>query len=185
MNVSVSIYSTPKRAFLCHASDDETTLIIKCTAQNDSGVLEIGKEHIFASRKNRRLFSRRRACELDVRIKRRSSISEETATKLSLSKYKIGELTFFGAIKKDEVNDSSPASLGASVFLDDQLFDSLMNTLQSGKRPKLLQLDIENEGTLEFGWEPDGSRMEWKIANPTEPSHVDVISISMWTDLFN
>jgi hypothetical protein len=185
MNVSVSIYATPKRAFLCHASDDETTLIIKCTAQNDSGVIEIGKEHVFASRKNRSLFSRRRTCELDVRIKRRSSVSEETATKLSLSKDKIGELTFFPPIRKGKGNDASPASLGASVFLDDQLFDCLMNTLQSGKRSKLLQLDIESEGTLEFGWEPDGSRMEWKIANPSEPSHIDVISIEMWTDLFN
>jgi hypothetical protein len=94
-------------------------------------------------------------------------------------------LTFFPPIRKGKGNDASPASLGASVFLDDQLFDCLMNTLQSGKRSKLLQLDIESEGTLEFGWEPDGSRMEWKIANPSEPSHIDVISIEMWTDLFN
>jgi len=44
MNVSVSIYATPKRAFLCHASDDETTLIIKNAQQKTIlACLKLGK----------------------------------------------------------------------------------------------------------------------------------------------
>jgi hypothetical protein len=81
--MNVYLRATPKRAILYHASDDETLLMIECTAADNSGVLEIGKEHVFASRKNRSLISRRHACELDVRIKRRSSASEKTAEKLN------------------------------------------------------------------------------------------------------
>ena len=183
MNVSIS--ATPKSAILSYATSDyETLLIIECTAADNSGALEIGKEHVFASRKNRRLISRRHACELDVRIKRRSSAGEKTVEILKLSKDKIGELTFCPPGKADEVNAAKPASLIAIVFLDDRLFDSLMNTLHSGKRPKWLHLDIEREGTLGYGWEPDGSRKEWKIENPSDPASVDVTRIAMGIELF-
>jgi hypothetical protein len=170
------ISGTPKRAVLFYASYDKTTLIIECKARDNSGVLEIGKKHVFASRSNRSLLSRRHACGLHVRIKRRSSISQEGASKLGLSEDKIGELTFCPPSKADEINTASPASLEATVFLDDELFDSLMNTLQ---------LDIEREGALEYGWEPDGSRMEWKIDNPSDPASVDVTGVAMGIGLFN
>jgi hypothetical protein len=183
--MNVYLRATPKRAILSHASDDETFLIIKCTAADNSGVLEIGKEHVFASRKNRSLLRRRRACELDVRIKRRSSIREQAAEKLNLSKDKIGELIFCPPSKADEVNTASPASLEASVFLDDRLFDSLMNTLLSGKKPEWLELAIEREGTLGYGWEPDGSRAEWKIDNPSDSEFVDITRIAMGLQLFD
>lgn len=180
MNVSIS--ATPKSAILSYANDYETLLIIVCTAADNSGVLEIGKEHVFASRKNRSLIGRRHACELDVRIKRRSSASEKTAEILKLSRDKIGELTFCPPSKADEVNAATSASLDATVFLDDRLFDSFMNTLHSGKRPKWLHLDIEREGTL--GWEPDSSRKEWKIENPSDPASVDITRIAMGIELF-
>jgi len=179
------ISGKPKRAILYHESDDATFLRIECTAADNSGVLEIGKEHVFASRNNRSLFSKRHACKLDVEIRRSSSISEEMAAAFRRSKDKIGSLNFHPPSKKDEVNDASPASLQANVFLDDQIFNSLMNTLHSGKRPKWLQLDIEREGTLEYGWEPDGSRKEWKIDNPSDIATIDVTSIAMGTELFS
>jgi hypothetical protein len=178
------ISATPKLAILYHASDPETTLIIECKARDNSGVLEIGKKHVFASRKNRSFLSRRHACHLEVRIKRRSSASEKAAESLGLSKDKIGELSFCPPSKADEVNAASPASLEATVFLDDELFDSLMNMLYLGKRPRWLQLDIEKEGALGYGWEPDGSRMEWKIDNPSDPASVDVTRIAMGLKLF-
>jgi hypothetical protein len=178
------ISATPKHAILFHDSNDETLLIIKCAAKDNSGVLEIGKGHVFASRKNRSLLSRRQACELDVRIKRRSSVSETAAEKHKLSKDKIGELTFCPPSRADEVSAATAASLDATLFLDDQLFDSLMSTLNSGKRPEWLQLDIEEEGALGYGWEPNGSRMKRKIDNPTDPAQVDVTSIAVGIELF-
>jgi len=178
------ISATPKRAILSHSNDDETELSIKCTATDDFGVLEIGKDHVFSSRKNRSFLSKRHACELWVRIKRRSSASETTAAKLSLSKDKIGELSFYPASKANEGTPSTPASLDAIVFLEDKLFDSVLNTLLWGKRPKWLQLNIEREETLRYGWEPDGSRKEWTIDNPSDPASVDITSIEMRIKLF-
>jgi hypothetical protein len=162
--------TVPNRAILSHASDDATLLIIECSAADDSGVLEIGKEYVFASRKNRGYIGNRHACELQIRIKRRSSASDKTVTKLSLSKDKIGELNFGPSTKADGINAASPAYLEATLFLDDPLFDSLLNTLHSGKRPQWLRIEIEKAGTLGYGWEPDGSRMEWKIENSSGES---------------
>jgi hypothetical protein len=179
------ISATPERATLFHESDDVTFIRIECTAADSSRVLEIGKKHVFASRKYRSLFSKRRSCKLDVRIRRRSSVSELPAEKLNLSKDKIGELTFGPPRKADEVNTATPAFLEAIVFLDDRSFDNLMNTLLSGKRPKWLNLDIESEGTLGYGWEPDGSRKEWKIDDLSDTATVDVTTIAMGTELFN
>ena len=71
------------------------------------------------------------------------------------------------------------------MFLDDQLCDSILNTLHWGKRPQWLQLDIEREGTLQHGWEPDGSRMEWNMENPSDPAYVDVTNIAMGHELFS
>jgi hypothetical protein len=130
--------TVPNRAILSHASDDATLLIIECSAADDSGVLEIGKD--------------------------------KTVTKLSLSKDKIGELNFGPSTKADGINAASPAYLEATLFLDDPLFDSLLNTLHSGKRPQWLRIEIEKAGTLGYGWEPDGSRMEWKIENSSGES---------------
>ena len=174
----------PKRADLWYASADDVTLIIECAAADNSGIVEIGSKHIYASRKKRSLVSRRDECDLQVRIKRRSFVSEETAAKLSLSKDKIGELSFCPPSKEDEFSSAIPASLEAAVFMDDQLFTSITNTLHSGKRLEWLRLDIERKGTLGYGWEPDGSRIEWKIDNPSEPAYVDVTSIAMGLELF-
>lgn len=179
------INATPKRATVYHASGDETLLVIECIAASNSSVLEIGKQHVFASRKKRSLLSRRHACDLHVRIKRRSSIGEKSVEKLNLSKDKIGELTFCPPSKADDVNTATPASLDATVFLEDPVFDSLMNALQFGKRPEWLQLDLQREGSIRYGWEPDGSRMEWKIENTTDSTSVEVTKIAMGLQLFN
>lgn len=155
-----------------------------CTASDDSGVLEIGERYLFASKKNRGFLSRRSALELQIRIIRRSSASEKTAEILNLSKDKIGELTFCPRLKADGVTAAIQASLDTTLFLDDELFENLMETLHLGKKPEWLQLDIEKVGTLAHGWEPDGSRKEWKIANPSEPSSVDITKIALGIKLF-
>ena len=178
------ISTTPKCATLHHESDDAAFLIIDCTAADNSGVLEIGKEHVFASRRNRSIFSRRHACKLNVEIRRRSSVSEDMAAAMGLSKEKIGALNFYPPSKAYETFPETIGFLLASVFLDDSLFDSLMKTLHSGKRPKWLQLEIAMEGAIGYGCEPDGSRMEWKIGNPSDTATIDVTSIAMGTELF-
>jgi hypothetical protein len=178
------ISATPKRATLFYASDEESLLVIESAARDNSGTLEIGKGYVFASRKNRSLISRRHALKLQLRVRRRSSAGEEVAARLGLSNDKIGELSFCPPMKKDDLTPAIPASLEALVFLDDQLLDGLMNALLPGKRPGWIQLDIEREGALRYGWEPDGSRMEWKIENPSDPAYVDITRIEIGIELF-
>jgi len=45
-------------------------------------------------------------------------------------------------------------------------------------------MEIEKQGVLEYGWEPDGSRKVWKLESATQPSCVDVGNISIAIELF-
>ena len=172
----------PYRATLSQNSDGETFLVFDCRALG-SGVLEIDDRYVFTGKAIGNVFSKRRRCDLELWIKRRSSINEVVAAKLRLSKEKIGELTFCPPRKAGDFTPALYASLSASLFIGDQLFDTLMNLLLSGKRPTSIALDVEKEGVIKYGWEPDGSRMEWKTQNSDE-SIIDVISISFRSELF-
>jgi hypothetical protein len=52
------------------------------------------------------------------------------------------------------------------------------------ERPKWLQLEIEKQGILKYGWEPDGSRMTWKLDGTTDPQYVDVQRMDIGIEIF-
>ena len=176
------VSAEPYRATLYQDSDGEHSLLFRCTALG-SGVLEIDNHYVFSRKTNRRIFGRRRSCDLQVRVKRRSSVDEIVAATLKLSREKIGELSFCPPTRADGLVPASEGSLEASLFVDDQLFDTLMRVLLSGKRPTSLEFDVEREGVIRYGWEPDGSRMEWKTQSPSTVSSIDVTSVSMSCEL--
>ena len=140
----------PYRGILSQSSDGETFLIVGCRALG-SGVLEIDDRYVFTGKAIGHVFSKRRRCELEIWIKRRSSIDEVVAAKLKLSKEKIGELTFCPPMKADDFTPALYASLSANLFVDDQLFDTLMNLLLAGKRLRSMALDVEREGVIKYG----------------------------------
>lgn len=186
----MNISARPRRATLSFCAGGErnsSSLRIDCIASDGAGVLEIGKRHVFASRKNRKLLSRRRSCDLEVWIILRSSLSEEAVQKLNLSQDKIGELTFVPPSPKTALYSASRACLGASLFLNDSEYESLVAAFLSGKRPRSLALELEwdpGKGPLRYGWEPDGSRIEWKVDELAEPISVGVAELTIGIDLF-
>jgi hypothetical protein len=109
-----------------------------------------------------------------VNVFRKSEVSSEVIGEMKLSDSKIGALVFFPPIKGDLMWRLHPAVLEANVHVNDEIFDRLVRALQSGKKAKWLALEIEKQGVIEYGWEPDGSRMVWKLESTTEASYVDV-----------
>jgi len=186
----MQISTVPKSTTLIfHAGDEGTSsvLLIECVPAYSSGVLEIGKRHIFASRGNRKLWSRRRSCNLQFRIQRRSCLSEEGIAKLNLSREKIGELSFIPSIAKWNFGSAERACLEGVAFLSDDNFATLTQTLTSDHRPGWLQIELawEPKGDgIQFGWEPDGSRIEWKI-DDSESASVDVVALTMGFQMFD
>lgn len=178
------ISAIPKRAILHDGSIDKPTLIFECAPADNSGVLDIGDKYVYASKENLSFLRKRNYCELTVRINRKSSVSEKTTTEMGMSTDKIGGLGFYPPYKKDETGRSVPAFLEAFAFLDDQVFDRILGAIASGKKPEWLTFDIENKGTLTYGWEPDGSRIEWKIDNIDDPAYVDITSMAIGIELF-
>jgi hypothetical protein len=179
--------TTANRAILAYSVDGENTsvdLLLECEATEASGILEIGEDHVFASKRNIGFSKKRRSCALRLYFRRRDGLSEKAVAKLSLSAEKIGELGFYPDYGKKDMIPSRPASLEAFVFVDDQLFERISHALQSGGRTEAIYLYVEKKDILDFGWEPDGSRIVWKLDNPTEPSFVDVTRLEIRLSLF-
>jgi hypothetical protein len=154
--------------------DGSSELIIDCAPTEESGVLEIGKTHIFAHENEIRIVSDRKRCGLKIYVKRRSLLSEERIAKIGLGKEKIGLLGFYPDHAARDFVPSRPASLEASVFVNDQMFETIVSAVLAGRKAELIYLYIEKKETLEFGWEPDGSRLIWKIDDATKPSYVNI-----------
>jgi len=176
-----------KRAILVSGMDGEDTrfaLRLVCSPTNELGTLEIGDRHVFATRRNRPILGKRKSCNLEVSVLRRSSLTQENIDLIGLSASKIGNLYFVPPGEKDLFGPSQPAALEATVFVSDELFERLLSTFQAGKRINWLELYIEKSGVLEYGWEPDGSRKTWKLENITDKSCVDVENIDVGTKLF-
>jgi hypothetical protein len=177
-----------KRAILVSGMDGEDTwftLRLFCAPTHGSGTLEIADRHLFATRHIRPIFSKRKSCNLEVSIQRRSTLTQEKIDAIGLSASKIGNLYFVPPSKKELFWPSVPAALDATVFVCDELFEGLVSAFQAGKRINWLELHIEKPGVLEFGWEPDGSRVTWKLESATDPSSVDVESIDFGIGLFD
>jgi hypothetical protein len=176
-----------KRAILTCTVDgnlSSSELLLECTATDQSGVLEIGNTHVFASKNNIGFARKRRACDLQLYIKRKSGLTDKSLAKLSLSDEKIGEVGFYPDYEARDLVPSRPGSLEAFVFVSDQLFETISNALQMGRKTESIQLDIEKKGTLAFGWELDGSRMTWNLDDAAKPSYVDVTRLDIRLSLF-
>jgi hypothetical protein len=177
----MSLVAKPKSADLSFTAGGDnpcSELRIYCSPSFlDRGVWEIGNRHVFAHRANRPIFSKRRSCGLVVCVHRKSEVAPEFIDGMGLSDSKIGALVFIPPGEKILFWFSQPAILQANVFVNDEFFDRLVFALQSGKRTTRLELEIQKQGVLEFGWEPDGSRRVWKLESTTETSCVDVESM--------
>lgn len=147
-----------------------TTLFFSC-ANGGACTIEIGGRYAF-SRGYEEALER---CGLELRIKQRSSLTDENIAVLGLNQERFGRLVFYPASgTSDDV--LSPALLEASVFLDDQVFNRLLNSLEMQRGTRSALLSISGEETLKFQL-PD--RYIWRIDNEQEPSHVYVTRLEM------
>jgi hypothetical protein len=158
-------------------------LLFDCSAIDDRCVLEIGNVYPFTSKTRFHLLGKRQPCGLRIRVKRRSSAGPKVVEKLALSTSKIGELGFYPSSEKDDFYAARAASLEAMVFVSDQIFENLLANFRAAMLPSSIELEIEKDGVLEYGWEPDGSRQVWKLEKTNDPSYVNVESFEVATDL--
>jgi hypothetical protein len=178
---------TVKRAIFVSTADGENTwsaLRLACSPTDEAGTLEIGDRHAFGARLNRPILSNRKSCNLEVSVQRRSVLTQEKIDAIGLSASKIGNLYFVRPVERSWIWPSHRAVLEARVFVCDELFETLVSAFQAGKRTNWLELYIEKPGVLEFGWEPDGSRITWNLKSTTDLPCVDVESIEFGIGLF-
>jgi hypothetical protein len=156
-----------------------TELRLKCSAAEQGGVLEIGSSHAFGGATWLVNRDRRSVNGLTLYIRRRSALSESALNRLALSDEKVGRLGFFPPSESRDDLPGRDASLEAFVFVSDDTFDRLVGSIQAGKKPDSIYVDIGNREGLEYGWEPDGSRIVWKLDKPSSPSYVNVAGMQL------
>jgi hypothetical protein len=175
------------RAYLSFEADGEDSgiaLCFDCRPTKSNGVLDIGEKYIFGATQIGIILGKRRSCKLQVELRRKSSLTQELIQAFNLATSKIGALTFHPPSKQLDFFPASPAFLDAHLYVGDEYFDRLLSALQAGKRVMGIDLEIEKPGFLEYGREPDGSRIVWKLENTTEPSTVHVESMNIGIELF-
>ena len=179
----VTLIARPKRInlrFNANGDENRSDLWIDCApGLSTRRVLEIGNRHVFANRASRPILGKRKLCDLSVLVHRKSTLTPEQIGKLGLSDSKIGELVFVPPGEKSRFWSRQPAALQADVWVSNELFDGLVSALQHGEKATWLELEIEKEGILEYGWEPDGSRATWKLENETKLNHVDLEELAI------
>lgn len=150
-----------------------TELRLKCSASEQSGLLEIGLSHAFGNATW--LVGRKKhvLTVITLYIRQRSSLSEAALNRLALNENKISTLGFFPTSESRDDLPGRDASLEAFIFVGDEIFDRLVRSIQAGRKPDSIHIDLSSDG-LEYGWEPDGSRMVWKIDKPTSPTYIKV-----------
>jgi hypothetical protein len=140
-----------------------TTLLFSC-ANGGSCTIEIGQRYVFSRGYEQGL----ERCGLKLRIMQRSSLTDENIAIQGLNQERIGRLGFYPAL--------SPVLLEASVFLDDQVFNRLLNSLEMQKGMRSALLSITGEEILKFHL-PDW--YSWRIDNEQEPSYVYITRLEI------
>lgn len=92
------IIAQPKQAVLSCTVTGEASrseIIFDYDPTDQTGQLEIGGKHIFASENSFGFSRERRTCRLRLYIKRRNLLSPERVAKIGLNDGKIGQLSFY------------------------------------------------------------------------------------------
>ncbi len=175
-----------KATLLCSFEAEKASpqLIVECSAIKDTGVFEIGERHAFGLKPALSILASRRYCDLRLAVRQRGSLTQKNIEKLELSENKIGQLSFCPPYKGDGIGFSSPGELGAEIFVTNELFEMLSNTLQARRKSTQVCLELGMPDAIRFGWEPDGSRKVWKLESTTETSSVAIESFHLWAGLF-
>lgn len=152
-----------------------TTLLFSCTNGGNCTV-EIGGKYAFSRGYEQGL----ERCGLNLRVAPRSSLTDENVAVQGLNQEIIGRLAFYSSEMLSSDVVLSPAQLDASVFLDDQVFNRMLNSLemQRGISSALLSISGSN---LKFQL-PDS--YTWRIDNVQEPSYVHITRLEIVFLLF-
>jgi hypothetical protein len=152
-----------------------TALLFSCT-NGGSCTVEIGGKYAFSRGSEQGL----EHCGLKLRVAPRSSLTDENIAVQGLNQEIIGRLAIYSSeiLSSDEI--LSPALLEASVFLDDQVFNKLLNSLEMQRGISSALLSIS--GRMLMFQLPD--LYTWRIDNAQEPSYLHITRLEIIFLLF-
>lgn len=82
-------------------------------------------------------------------------------------------MSYHGPRKDDEM--ALPAGISFFAFFNHAEFSELSSNIHNGVYPKHIRIEVGESSSLKFGWEPDGSALEWN--NRAEPTALPITSV--------
>ena len=138
---------------------------------NDRQIIEIGKSYLATTENHYNLYGKKERMLVDVE----ASLTRDREANID---GKFGTVTFYK--ERDLIGEELPPILSARLCLPDSDFDALCTSLSQGCEGVTLTISVEHiEGsaeTLNYGWEPDGSRLIWNVE---ESSSESVLTVKM------
>jgi hypothetical protein len=159
---------------------------------NCRDILEIGKRYVFTDGDNAKSrYADRILIDFHLSIFRSSTLDENDTYYNKADA--VGQLFFAGEVRNADLAEDTAAMLLANIFIDDNTFERIEHHLSQRGEIKQLTIDAAPEGfsyfstapdesdkkVLEYGWEPDGSRLIWNIDEATGPNKLQIKSFDI------
>lgn len=157
----------------------ELEIHLDCQPLLTSGTFVIGDKYVFAASRNHMFFVKRDSSSLYMRFVMKNSLTKQQVEAIGLSESKIGFVSFMPSECENRSKSPIHVNLDATIFVDDSFLEKILSALQAGKVIEWINILIEKEGILTYGWEPDGSRKLWKLEASNVCTDVDVVSLGM------
>jgi len=150
-------------------------------APKESEYIEIGDNYIFSSSRYYNFRNKeRQLIDASVHISTESEVLENIQPFLPGEEGAICGWAAFYPARHDDL-DPDPAKLNFNVVVEPDVFAELLRTNQRHPGGTTLGLSIEG---LEYGWEPDGSHLIWKVDEAREKRAISSFSYQVenfWT----
>jgi hypothetical protein len=151
----------------CVADICSESIIMKVVPLTDT--LDVGEDYVFCTNLHLRLHAKNREqVEATVTIRRSTADIRETLIRIGGDKDSIGRVDFYPPRSSDESWSNTGPSLNYSIYLNDQSFELLADRVKNKNEASEISISIAN---IDWGWEPDGSRQEWKL-DPDSKRHI-------------
>lgn len=148
-----------KYCLSCTSDIASEYIVIKVAPLEDT--LDIGDDYVFCTNSYLRIHGKNREqVEGSITIRRLTQHAKEGLAHIGFDDDAIGRVDFYPPRISDESWSNMGPTLNYSIYLKDELFELISDRVKNLNAVDIISVSI---GNIDWGWEPDGSRQEWKL----------------------
>ena len=165
--------------FTYYSQNISKTINLRVTNSNKD-VIEIGDDYAFTNDDyfawyNKMQKNSKKFVEANITIYNADE-HKESVEKFNINNEKIGDVLFFKEHVGEFGDDGTEALINFRLFIKAELFNYIYENIASRNKISNISLDVVG---LDYGWEPDGSKMIWKTDDDKRTQMTDLQNFSI------